>query len=624
MVAATLVGYGQKTGIWAEDITFNSESRRLAGFTPKDYDETTSYQLMIGLHGLGDNATNYRNALINAYKWQTAFENTIFICPDGGSDEAKDFLTPEGDELIIEEAVKYANSHYNIDNSKIILQGFSLGGRSALKYGLDHTDDFSGLLLSTPAIQGIKDAHNLLEGASFFKYENGSEIPIFITVGENDLAYVDPIKIMHDYLVKNNAKAHLSIMPSIGHTATPLRFLETVPDFLETASRAPLEAECYRSEMKPVYCTENVEPSITLVNQGKNVIEEVTFNYSINSQEKTYTWKGELSNFEHLVIKFPSENLSDGQTIFTANIISVNGEADSFKDNNSLIDTFLVASQGNSKPVFQGFEDGTTTWEIEETGNFFGWYLDPDVSKEGLQSVMTFNNILLFDSEGLRESIYSEPIDLTAFKIPSMALHMAFSYHHFDDQYFTQPFTLADTLEIAVSTDCGETYTPIFKKGGADLATVKEPTLNPIDWNRAIFVPQPNEWRRLSFDLDEFATSSHVIVRFTCISGLGGTMYIDNVQFDEALSDNRKTLNSDNISIFPNPTSATLNLDVDMQARGEVKLLDALGKTVYQQTQDFEPGQPSAIHVGQFNPGVYWLQVQAENGRFVEKVVIGE
>lgn len=95
---------------------------------------------MVCLHGLGDNKQQYRNSLINTLKWPTLFPNTIFICPDGGDDKNKDFYQPAGDEAFILAALNYGLNNYTINPNKILLQGFSLGGRSALKFALDNPE----------------------------------------------------------------------------------------------------------------------------------------------------------------------------------------------------------------------------------------------------------------------------------------------------------------------------------------------------------------------------------------------------------------------------------------------------------------------------------------------------
>jgi poly(3-hydroxybutyrate) depolymerase len=91
----------QKTGSFTDTVLFNGGDRILSCYVPPAYDSTVKYQLMVCLHGMGDNSNNYRNALISSLNWKTVFPFTIFICPSGGSDANGDFSTPPGDEEII-------------------------------------------------------------------------------------------------------------------------------------------------------------------------------------------------------------------------------------------------------------------------------------------------------------------------------------------------------------------------------------------------------------------------------------------------------------------------------------------------------------------------------------------
>lgn len=166
----------QSTGSFDVTVTIQGSARTLSCYVPPTYNSAVPHRLVVGLHGSGDVSANYRSAMINTLQFQNYLTNTIFIFPDGGSDQARDFYTPAGDEAIIDSAIQYAFNNYNIDTSRMLLQGFSLGGRSALKYGLDNPYRFSGLLLNTPALQGVRDAiYN-----PWFNYVAAAGLPIVI------------------------------------------------------------------------------------------------------------------------------------------------------------------------------------------------------------------------------------------------------------------------------------------------------------------------------------------------------------------------------------------------------------------------------------------------------------
>ena len=90
----------QQTGSFNTTVMFNGQSRTLSCYVPNDYDSTLAYKVMIGLHGMGDNSTNYRNVLSDS-AWRSVFPQTIFVFPDGGG---SDFYAEPGSEDIILEA----------------------------------------------------------------------------------------------------------------------------------------------------------------------------------------------------------------------------------------------------------------------------------------------------------------------------------------------------------------------------------------------------------------------------------------------------------------------------------------------------------------------------------------
>jgi len=153
----------QTTGRFNRYVPVPSEpNRRLSYYVPANYNPANKYKLIIALHGLGDNSVNYRNFLASdsIYTGDTnvvtdphsPIYNAIVVAPESGNNVNTDFWTPTSDTCIITLAIADAMSAYNIDPHYIYLNGFSLGGRSALRYGLLNYNRFRALLLWTPAI----------------------------------------------------------------------------------------------------------------------------------------------------------------------------------------------------------------------------------------------------------------------------------------------------------------------------------------------------------------------------------------------------------------------------------------------------------------------------------------
>jgi hypothetical protein len=126
---------------------------------------------------------------------------------------------------------------------------------------------------------------------------------------------------------------------------------------------------------------------------------------------------------------------------------------------------------------------------------------------------------------------------------------------YFDVAYAEYGYPYTDTLEVLVSTDCGETFTLLYRKGGSDLATSDPYTADT-------FIPTADEWRTDSVDLADYADIDNVMVVFRNWGHWGQMMYLDNVNINGlALGFPQLAENQDAI-LSPNPVSLNGSLIV--------------------------------------------------------------
>ncbi len=421
----------QITGSFTDEVLFNSQNRTLSCYVPLNYDSTANYQLMICLHGLGDNSNNYRNALINSLNWNTVFPNTIFICPDGGDDANSDFSTPVGDEAIIQKSIEYAEQNYKIDTNKVILQGFSLGGRSALKYGMDHPVQFYGLLLNTPAIQGLDDAMNLIPGVGmYFNYTNTPKVPIYITYGADDVVYQYTIDKIHDILKKNNAIVNVISVAGVGHTIPNSSFTSPCIPFFNNPTTALYDLDIFEIDLAERLCNPMITPQVYVRNLGSTPVTSFNLNYQLNSTNGSFNWTGNIGPYEYVLVTLPQLTAITGSQSLDVSIGTINTQfADSIITNNQLSKTFKIEDQGTAFPLSEGFDGNYDNWAFPKTGSLFEWYQDTQVFKTGTASIGSFNTALLFYSVGDVESFLSPVMDLTSVLNPKMSFDIAYNYH---------------------------------------------------------------------------------------------------------------------------------------------------------------------------------------------------
>lgn len=614
------LAHAQQTGSFNAAVQFNNENRTLSCYVPSNYDSTQQYQLLIGLHGLGDNSSNYRNALIGSLNWATQFPNTIFVFPDGGADRNKDFHAPSGDENIILECISFARQAYNIDSSDVILQGFSLGGRSALAFGLDNHHLFKGLLLNTPAVQGKLDALNVPEAGLIYNYTNASQISIFTTVGEDDYLYFSNTIRVASLIKNEDGMIQDRIIPNMDHTMPATSIIREAMDFFNNPTPQSIDVEIYDISSDNRYCANSFSPRVRLRNVGSNVLTSIKIGSQMGTSTTVYDWSGILLPFESTEIDLPSITASSGRHDFNAIIFTANGVNDPITANNSFSKPVVLDGSPAPLPFFEGFEDEAALWTVGEDPSIFQWNYDETVSLTDQQSIGTFNTILIFYTTGNTESITSPLMDIEGVSKLKISYDIAYNYHKFTPPYLIPETVFADTLEVLISTDCGATYSSIFRAGGEDLATAAAPITNPLSIAASFMDPASNDWRRDSMIIPEL-DADNILVKFNYTSALGGSINIDNFQVEamERVS-NDELAPISAFKMYPNPAQDHLQIDLEGIFVEAISIYDINGRLVRKQATD--RNQAPSLDISGLSNGIYIVEAQAE-GRFQrEKLIV--
>jgi len=611
----------QATGSFDSSITFMGAARTLSMYVPTTYSPATPYRLIVGLHGVGDNSVNYRNALIGPLAWASNIPNTIFVCPEAATINT-DFYSPAGDEAIIQASIDFAKLHYNIDTTDIVLQGFSLGGRAALRYGLDNYAKFRGLLLNTPAVQGVKEAIN---GESYypFNYVNAPHIPIYITHDMNDILYESPIDSTFEQLVLNNGVVRYYQFPGLGHTIPPIASIINFIAYFDTPAVAGYDLDVVKATIAQRSCSATLPATCLVRNTGTDTIHSIILNYTVAGSTLSYIWSGILPSFSHAILSLPAITSPAGNQTLDVKVASLDaGITDTIVANNEKTVPFQVVTSGNTLPVFEGFEGvfPPVNWVQYLAGDIYSpWAADSTNKKTGIASMGAFNSALIFDNIGRKEDLASPLLDLTTVAHPQLSFDVAYNYHHYAPPAFTIDTAFADTLEVLISTDCGDSYTLLYKKGGADLATFPSPILNPTSIGADFISPGATHWTTETIDLSAYSGFDKAIVKFSYISALGGSINIDNVSFSGPLG--TQEISTPAIDIYPNPAKDIVNINTGNERIGKVNVIDATGKTVM--SLDNEKGNKSlSVNTSLLAEGVYVFQVITGSNVLVKKVNI--
>lgn len=613
-------GYSQQTGSFSTSIDFNGGTRTISVFVPNDYDENNSYQLMIGLHGMGDGGNNYKSALLNSLDFQDVFPNTILICPNGNLQENGMFYSSNNGEYIIDSALSYAQTHYNIDNNEIILQGFSLGAESALRFGLDYPGKFKGLILNTPAIQGVKIARNESNNYTF-NYQNANQIPIIITRGDEDFLYEEPTNIAVAKLAENMGKVSYNIF-SGGHVV-PSFLNYPYLDFISTSYSNGLDASLYKLKIPYRACEGSIEAEILFQNTGNDVLEEINFIYGIGSNKDTFHWQGQLNLYESLTITLPSYDVSHLATnnyYFGVTIDQLNdSEDDLFTSFNHIEEYIHIMNEDITIPFSDNFSTSLSLsqWAFDYSGD----YLYPLEYDEIDEAFFSFNSIFIFDNAGTSESIISPIFDFSNAS-PTADLNL-----YFDLEYNYVEYTaamlgidtiLADTLEVLITTDCGLTYQSIFKEAGAALSAYDAPLLNPSNIESFFLYKDEDKIKTFSVDISDYIGQDNVAIKFKYISSLGGYIFLDKVEVNNYPISIHEQDDISSIVLYPNPAKDIIHINSSNEQIQEVEVYNMIGQLVH----IIKPSDNKTINVEHWTKGQYIFKIKTNKTTTHKKALI--
>ena len=174
-------------------------------------------------------------------------------------------------------------------------------------------------------------------------------------------------------------------------------------------------------------------------------------------------------------------------------------------------------------------------------------------------------------------------------------------------------------MQVQVSTDCGDSYTDLFNKAGADLRTAPEVNDGSAG---GFFKPGAGDWVTENLDLSAYE-GQDVLIRMYLTSAWGDQLYIDNIKINSPVDVNELNEN-ESLVVFPNPASQNMNIELSIEesANVSVKMIDMLGRTILtEQIGNNVKGAIShTLNVNNINSGAYLLFFQIDEIQVVQRV----
>jgi hypothetical protein len=369
----------------------------------------------------------------------------------------------------------------------------------------------------------------------------------------------------------------------------------------------------------PATCSSTILPIISVYNNGLNAITALTITpYIDGAIAPTTSWNGNIAPATSATISLNtiSSPTNTGAHTFSYNISAMNG-TDGNMTNNSTKVSYLVASDFQGSPVSEDFaltNFPPVKWAAVNSNSGPSWTRVTNAGGYNLSTQSTrydfFNNKVIGDMDEL----FITPMNLSGTAAPVLS---------FDYAYAQRDANSNDKLEVMVSNNCGSSWTNVYSSSGYTLATAL-----PMPMAYLPDVNDISQWQTVTINLTGYNSPS-VLVKFVVTNDNGNNLYIDNVNLNQTQPVGliKETKLSNQVSIFPNPTSGNATLRVFSLSSGKSKLIliNTMGQIVSSKTIDLFSGNNNIlIDTKEFSNGIYSVVLETATETVVKKISISK
>lgn len=285
----------------------------------------------------------------------------------------------------------------------------------------------------------------------------------------------------------------------------------------------------------------------------------------------------------------------------------------SFGNSSTTVSDYMVVSTSSPTPLVESFEGNVlypADWYGTDGDGLGTWRLTTAGASLGIYSLYTRNFGLSYN--GTADDLVSLPIDLT--NLGSGELTFDRAYKRFNN--FKR-----DTMQVLLSTDCGETWTKEWEAENQALVTTGGIQVN------GPFVPTASQWVKDTIDLAPYLGHSEVRIMFRVIGGGGQDIYLDNVNIDGVVGVAEEVQLGWDLSVaspFRDEIEIRYSLERPVDLRFE--LLDMQGRKMWGRTFGNQSAGEKCLvvngpEISGLPAGVYFLRAGSERGSITKKII---
>ena len=369
----------------------------------------------------------------------------------------------------------------------------------------------------------------------------------------------------------------------------------------------------------PFECNNPFIPQITIRQLGKATVTTARVNYQLDGGAvNTVNWTGSLGYGQSTNFSLPAITTTAGVHDFKVWTSLPNGLPDEVPANDTAYRTGFVVFAKQATPLKEGFEGTTfppTGWGVQNPDNNITWARTTRAAKTGVASA--YINNWNYAARN-RTDLLLTPIMTPQANSDSMFLNFDLSAATYS--YPGSTASALDTLEVLLTTDCGKTFTSVYKKWGDQLQTIG----NPNTPNDPEFFPlTKNQWRTEMVDLTPYLGrgSSGFQLVFRNVTNFENNLFIDDINlFTKTLP---AKLKAEGFLITPNPFQSNFVIQhylrpTDLRSVG---VYNSIGQLM--QRMDFNGDATSYmdVNMSRFAAGMYTVQLIYANRQVTQRIL---
>lgn len=159
---------------------FDQTLQPYVAYLPEDFDPSRKYPLLVFLHG----STSTERNIIG---WHGIPDGFIALCPNGRG--PSNWFSWDNAQIDVAEAIRAVQSNFPIDQDRILLAGFSMGGYGVYRSFYETPDTYRAIAVFSggPKVRfGIPDGQAVIDFNEDKYLEPFAGLPVFVFHGERD------------------------------------------------------------------------------------------------------------------------------------------------------------------------------------------------------------------------------------------------------------------------------------------------------------------------------------------------------------------------------------------------------------------------------------------------------